>query len=324
MVSISQITPAAFGDGRSVTLTGTGLANATVSIGGVSQPVTSSNDTTLVFTATRGSQSMGACRVDVVGGSGGAYTPVWSENFNGYAEAESLTAGNPFTAASRTIATSAQAHGGGGRSAKMSIRTGDSGQGFGEWGGIYTLPAHLVRYDEVWVRWRQFWPAAFSFSADPFMKFLRLGTKNSGGSNAGYVDLYVDNGGSTFPTYHTVSETETPQHKSNFGSSAIPLDQWITYEMYCKFDTTAADSGGQARVRVWIDGALANEQTNLKTLGGADHYCNVVHWFTYWNDAASGQTFVPNNDTYVDDIVIATSADPPTGADAGGRPFIGA
>jgi hypothetical protein len=259
-----------------------------------------------------------ACRVDVRGG----YTPVWVETFESYANNSSLTAGNPFTSASRTVATTEQAYQGT-KSAKMSIRTGDSGQGFGEWGGIYTLATNLVRYDEIWVRWRQFWPSAFLFSADPFLKFLRFHTYTAGGSNAGYVDLYIDNGDATFPTYHTVSETETPQVKSNFGSSAIPRDQWITYEMYVKFDSTSVVSGGQARIRVWIDGANVNDHTTVRTMAGNDHYCDAVHWFTYWNDAASGQTYVPNNDCYVDDIVIATSASPPTNIDSGGRPFIG-
>lgn len=71
MASISSLTPAAFGPGRSVTISGSGLGTSgTVTIGGVAQPVTSWTDTAITFTSTLGSQSYGACRVDVVKGSG--------------------------------------------------------------------------------------------------------------------------------------------------------------------------------------------------------------------------------------------------------------
>jgi hypothetical protein len=71
-MNISTISPAKFDTGKSVTLSGTGFGSSqgTVTIGGVSQAVTSWSDTSITFTSVRGAQSMGACRVDVVKGGG--------------------------------------------------------------------------------------------------------------------------------------------------------------------------------------------------------------------------------------------------------------
>lgn len=70
MASIASISPAAFDDGKPVTLTGSGFgaSQGSVLIGGVAQNVNTWSDTSITFTTVRGSQSLGACRVDVVGG----------------------------------------------------------------------------------------------------------------------------------------------------------------------------------------------------------------------------------------------------------------
>jgi hypothetical protein len=68
MPTITGVSPQAFGDGRSVTVTGSGFgASGTVTIGGLTQTVTSWTDTAVVFTAVRGTQSMGPAVLDVVG-----------------------------------------------------------------------------------------------------------------------------------------------------------------------------------------------------------------------------------------------------------------
>lgn len=241
------------------------------------------------------------------------YTPVWQQNFNSFSNGTSLGGGVVFLDGSRTIADTGTKYGGSGASAKMSIRVGDA-SGNGEWGGIKSITA-LYQGDEIWVRWRQYWPTAFAFTASPAMKFLRLRRRNSLNVTQGYVDLYIDNAASSTP-YYTVAENQ--QVETYFGSSAIPRDQWITYEVYIKLDTVSVDSGGQGRMRVWLDGTLAQERTDIITLGNAAHKLDAVYWFTYWNNETP-----PDNDTWCDDIVIATSASPPTTTDSGGRPYIG-
>lgn len=71
MPSISTISPSTFDDGKPVTLTGSGFGSSTgqVLIGGVAQNVNTWADDEITFTTVRGSQSLGACRVDVVRGS---------------------------------------------------------------------------------------------------------------------------------------------------------------------------------------------------------------------------------------------------------------
>lgn len=76
MPTISSITPATFDSGRSVTLAGSGFGASAgqVFIGGVEQSVTVWSNTSITFTTSRGSQSMGACLVDVSPVEAG-YTP---------------------------------------------------------------------------------------------------------------------------------------------------------------------------------------------------------------------------------------------------------
>ena len=68
MPSISSITPATFDSGRSVTLVGSGFGSSegSVLIGGQAQSIEFWTDTQIEITTVRGSQSLGACRVDVL------------------------------------------------------------------------------------------------------------------------------------------------------------------------------------------------------------------------------------------------------------------
>ena len=72
-MQISTISPSTFDDGKSVTLTGSGFgaSQGQVLIGGVAQNVNTWADNQITFSTVRGSQSLGACRVDVVKGVGG-------------------------------------------------------------------------------------------------------------------------------------------------------------------------------------------------------------------------------------------------------------
>ena len=81
MPKITGINPSAFSPGDAVTLTGTGFGAAEGAVAiqqgesSIDQTVTSWSDTSITFTAARGGQSAGACRVDVVAPS--APATVW-------------------------------------------------------------------------------------------------------------------------------------------------------------------------------------------------------------------------------------------------------
>jgi hypothetical protein len=204
----------------------------------------------------------------------------------------------------------------------MSIRTGDGG-GFGNWGGTYALPTNLVRGDEIWVRWRQYWPSEFTFSATPAMKFLRLRMFKSAAEsavNAGYMDLYVNEEASWGSwTYGTIREFDN-NNIWKYSLVPIPRDQWITYEVYCKLDVKESMGGSGVLFRFWVDGNLVQERTaaDTGTMNEATNIMTSLYWFTYWNNETP-----PNNDTYLDDIVIATNVSPPYRSDSGRRKFIG-
>ena len=148
------------------------------------------------------------------------------------------------------------------------------------------------------------------------MKFLRLCTTPDYVTNQGYIDLYVDRADGSGATYRTIKEGQDIWQTMSIG--AIPRDQWITYEVYVYLDNVSTDAGGKGRLRFWVDGDLKQDRTDITTLSNAADGVPAIYWFTYWNNETP-----PNNDTYVDDIIIATSDSPPYRLDNGNRVFIG-
>src|SRR5690606_21448148 len=67
---------------------------------------------------------------------------------------------------------------------KTSINAGATA--FGAFGGELRFPEALKKGDQVWVRINTYFPTGFSFAANPFLKFMRIHTTSSSGSNTGY------------------------------------------------------------------------------------------------------------------------------------------
>lgn len=244
--------------------------------------------------------------------AGPPYEPYFFDDFESYADGESL-ARNPFGSAGRTTASAEQAARGS-QSARMEIRRGDGG-GFGRWGGILPLRPRLVAGQEVWVRLDVYWPSSFEFSATPWMKFIRVHTRTETGENGGYNDLYVDEADQRRSVLRTIKEGH--DRWEVYGGDPIPRDTWERYEMYLFLDDASVDEGGEGRVRIWRDGELIFDRTDVPTLppnGDADY----VYLFTYWNNERP-----PDNHCYVDDLVIATSDNPPPNVDPAGNVYLG-
>jgi len=199
-------------------------------------------------------------------------------------------------------------------SAKNSIQQGQ--EGFGDWGGIINFPSKVPAGGEVWFRVRTYYPSGFSFSANPWLKFLRLHTTDaSGTSNYGYDDWYINLRDATYP-YQFIYEGEQVWYQFGKKSDAPQFNKWETYEMYVKFDTVPASKGGKAVVRFWKDGVLIGESKDRITLKNANAFANAAYIFTYWNGGA------PQTQTmYIDDVVLQT--DTPAARDAQGNPYIG-
>lgn len=247
--------------------------------------------------------------------AGGAdFTPYFKDDFESYADGESLTNNNPFDAAGRTTASQEQSYSGS-TSARMEIRGGDNG-GFGHWGGIIPITPNLGKGGEIWVRMRVYWPQEFEFSATPWMKFIRLHNRNSHGENGGHNDLYVDEADKSESVLRCIKEQHDQWQVYN--GNPIPRDQWETYEMYLFVDELSVDEGGQGRMRIWRDTELIFDRTDVPTISDAGGVIDYLYIFTYWNNEMP-----PNNIVYLDDIVIATNESPPNHQDANGNVFIG-
>lgn len=198
-------------------------------------------------------------------------------------------------------------------SSKHTISSG--AEGFGAFGGIYDFPSHVTEGQELWVRVRVFWPDGFSWNANPWLKFLRIHTTDSGGSNHGYDDWYIDIDGSTH-THRFIYEGEQVWYRFGGKTNDPQHNTWETYEMYIKFDDVPASQGGQSVVRFWKNGVLIGETSDRETLNNSSVFAESFYIFTYWNGGAP-QT----QSMYVDDVIITT--DTPNATDAAGNPYIG-
>lgn len=204
------------------------------------------------------------------------------------------------------------------QSAKMTIRKGE--EGYGLWGGYVAHPKRLRKGDELWLRFRAYFPEGFdhySYSGGGRLKFLRHDTRNgSTGRPEGYVDIYFDTPKAS-SAFKFIFEGQ--QKWSNIGtkSNDLPrLGSWETYEYYVKFDSVPKSEGGEATVRFWKNGELIGEINNLKTLKYSDSYTTRTLLWTYWNGGAP-QT----QSMWIDDLVL--TSDTPAGRDKHGNPYVG-
>lgn len=255
--------------------------------------------------------------VPSTGGAGGRpqvdFAPLFADDFESYRDGQPLSPVPPYDAAGHTTASNEQVFRGQ-MAARMAIQSGDGG-GFGNWGFIVPLDP-LPKGREIWARLRIWWPQSFEFSASPWMKFFRLHARTADGSNDGYNDLYVDQADSTTSVLRTIKEVHDVWDV--YDGPAIPREQWESYEMYLFIDDVPADDGGNGRVRIWRDDELIFDRTDVPTISEAAGDINGLYVFTYWNNEMP-----PDNHCFMDDLIIATDADPPTNVDADGNSFIG-
>ena len=242
------------------------------------------------------------------------FEPYFQDSFDSYEDGRSLSRFDPFDAAGNTSVSSEQSYSGD-FSAKMEIRPENDG-GFGTWGGIVPINPAIPKGGEVWTRLRVFWPESFEFSASPWMKFLRFHNRTGDGANGGYNDLYIHNADGPTSVLRCIKEFHNQWEV--YDGNPIPRDTWETYEMYLFVDDVSVDNGGNARMRIWRDGELIFDRTDVPTITDAQGVIESFYLFTYWNNENP-----PNNFLYVDDLVIATHANPPINTDAEGNAFIG-
>ena len=238
----------------------------------------------------------------------------------------SLAGEQSFTSdGSRTIYTSEKSY-----SASTSIKlTAPEGKtGFGSFGGIINFPncseadgRRLVKGDEIWTRVRLYIPSDWEFNSGR-NKFLRYRVFNGEGDNAkseGYNDLYIDGNPDVrnWQPFHFIFEGDPSWFSMGDESSFFERDAWTTVEMYLKLDNKKKSEGGDARVRVWINGLLIGDTGERKTLKTATSYIESLNFFTYYGNETSPK----NQSIYIDDLIVTTES--PLTKDVSGNRYIG-
>lgn len=200
--------------------------------------------------------------------------------------------------------------------------------GFGTFGGIIDFRTcanddefKLTKGDEIWVRSRMLVPENWEFNSGR-NKFLRLRTyfdDNGTVRSSGYNDLYIDGnpGGSNYAPFHFIYEGEQQWLPVGTTEDFFVPNVWKTIELYLKLDDKKASEGGDATVRVWLDGELIVESRERRTLARSDNYISNLNYFTYYGNELSPK----DQSVYVDDIFITNET--PINADAHGNPYVG-
>jgi hypothetical protein len=209
----------------------------------------------------------------------------------------------------------------GSESCQMGITAGSDG--WGVFGATYMFPTNIALGGSVWVRVSLFVPSGFSVTTnDGMLKFMRVHTANSGGTNVGYHDLLISNPG--LVNWNATVGNWTSSYVYNFegdanliGVGVVPtnnlaMGKWETYEMNIKFDTVAKSKGGTAEVKIWKNNVLLLDSTSQPTLVSTTDHSDSFYLFTYWNGNAPVTQSV-----YVDDVIV--TSDTPTGKDSAGN-----
>jgi len=208
--------------------------------------------------------------------------------------------------AGRSIYTTENAFSGA-QAAKLRVREGE--EGYGEFGGVIDFPKEVTKGDEVWIRLRAYFPGSYIFLDEPQInKFFRVRTE---GPQKGkrWANIYMNDSRTEFEM------SAAPWHRVR--DSGPPRGKWETYELYLRFDDKPLDGGGQGIARVWIDGQLKGEFSDVSTLAEPKGVAHALNVFTWWgNDGPPRDLFL-----YVDDIKMTTRT--PNSVDAEGNPHIG-
>jgi hypothetical protein len=202
-----------------------------------------------------------------------------------------------------------------GNAAKLTIEKGSTG--YGRWGGGFMFPEKIGSGDTIWYQVYTYFPVGFdhySYSEGNRLKFLRIHTKSSSGSNHGYVDFYIDRHDNP-NAFKWIYEGAAQWRNVGNPEDLIVLGQWESYQMRVTFDDVPRDLGGNAEVYIWKNGTLLQHITNRKTLKTDTDYSDRALLFTYWNGGSP-----KTQSMYVDNITLTTET--PAGFDAQGTALI--
>lgn len=296
-MQISTISPSTFDDGKPVTLTGSGFGSSQgqVLIGGVAQNVNTWSDTSITFTTVRGSQSLGACRVDVVGGS------VVTPRFSDYFASGATTSANGFTWNSNSRVVSGTAYS---DTYAMRFRYGPDAVGFDstdEQGFAIASSAEACP-TEIWLEFRLYLPSNFTI-------------RNEEPNNNKLLAIYADNY-STVGDIQVVFEFARGYLGDNTKSRLRVLSMSGTGMLNGTYHTHVFDStmtGQWHRMRFWLKAGNGDGEAKMwrnDTL--VFEIANYALWYpgghNYWRNGKlmgyANSGYDAQTDFFVDDFVL--------------------
>lgn len=229
------------------------------------------------------------------------------------------------TNAGGTVYSSDQAYSGG-RSIKMTVQEGSTG--FGSFGGSlqfgkceHIAGSDLGKGDEIWIRTRMYFPKGFEFNQGR-NKYMRLRTYNNVDGkkiSEGYIDLYINGHPehNNFKPFWFIFEGEQNWYYTGNRDDYFEFGKWKTVELYLKLDNKKESEGGDARVRIWVDGKLIGDTGERRTLKTATSFVTYFSLFTWYGNEGSPKT----QSLYVDDFFLTVST--PEATDDYGNHYIG-
>jgi hypothetical protein len=259
----------------------------------------------------------------------------WEYNMN----AENATLGETYGGSasdqfSNAMATTAQdTHVYRGTKGWHCYRTGPSyypDQGWNEWGIKKDLSTLVKKGGTLHFQCSVFFPAAFNFEADPWLKFMRVLHHGSGGVHAGHHDMYIRNNlitGDIDGQLHVTSEALTGNY--TLPGQIMQKGVWETFEIQVVADNIAKTAGGVGAIRVWrkVNGVmvLIHEKLTNGTIVAADGSLSGIYVFGgTWNNSDGGDAFPKTTQTaYLDSIIVETRMNQLTKTDSAGNKIIG-
>ena len=217
------------------------------------------------------------------------------------------------------------------KSMRIYVKKGDANTGQPH----FALPSPIYDGGEFWGRYYLYVPSGFDWTSEYITKLFRLVQSDSGGSGVGYVSIletkpgvYGCSGSDNWG--YIVGGSEYTQGYYKWGGSYVcqthgtvhflTTGSWHQLELYVK-----ASSSGTGTFRIWHNGTLIWEKTNIQTipsggwLGDASKTWSVNHFMGWWNQGGA----VPTKDEYlyVDDFVYTNER--PSNRDTYGNYMIG-
>ncbi len=203
----------------------------------------------------------------------------------------------------------------GGKSCRMGVAAGGS-----KIGGGVKFPKELVEGDELWLKFRIFFQNGFDFTATQgsHLKFIRVDLFDSSASRGRY-DWYLPHRIILENWYNCGGYQTCSDDIGGYPATG----QWVTYEIYIKYDSTPVDGGGTGRSRIWQNGKLLGDMTKVPTWADKTvHPTKIavdspsIRFIDHWNGGSPKTQHL-----YIDDFVM--TSDTPSNRDAAGNPYIG-